>query len=235
MAIDPNVILSRLNDGTLARGRWTGTDALGRHIACLLAAIVPECGEKKSPSACPAEVMPAWLAYLTPKLDDCTSSGRWPGHVRRYATVAGRWHMLDGNAWRRCLLATLDEYLAISEPYDTHGVVAPVRALIADGAPVGDGRWRAETASAWAAMEAAEMEARGVAGVRAEEAEDAARAAAWAAFGAEDIPRPETAKAAEEAAKAAARGRWAAWDRIADACLAAIERECDAAAATPLH
>lgn len=77
----------RIAEGTLARGRWTGTDARGRQTACLLAALAPECGVSGSAGSCPAEVMPAWLAHLTPWLDDAPSAEAWPGLVRRYSST----------------------------------------------------------------------------------------------------------------------------------------------------
>ena len=97
--------IQRLNGhieaGTLIRGRWTGTDEQGRHLACLLAAMVPECGKEQMASVCPAELMPQWLAQLTPWIDDAGSDAAWPGVVRRYAAVAARWHALSAEEWRR--------------------------------------------------------------------------------------------------------------------------------------
>jgi hypothetical protein len=83
-------ILGYLNSGRLIRGAWTGTDSQGRRTACLLAALSPEAGRSKDPGACPASVMPAWLAHLTPWIDDAGSKEAWPGTVRRYAELAGR-------------------------------------------------------------------------------------------------------------------------------------------------
>lgn len=100
-----NEAIERLNkaieEGTLIRNAWTGTDEQGRHTACLLAAMVPECGECRSSGACPAEVMPAWLATLTPWIDDAGSAEAWPAMVRRYAAVAARWHVLSSADWLR--------------------------------------------------------------------------------------------------------------------------------------
>lgn len=67
--------------GTVGRRIWhrwtrlhhqvrTGTDAHGRHLACLLATVAPECGEAMTPDVCPADIMPLWLAHLTPWLAD---------------------------------------------------------------------------------------------------------------------------------------------------------------------
>ena len=71
---------------TLTRRRWTAEEQ-GRHLACLLAAMVPKCGERETSDACPATVIPEWLAHLTPWIDDAGSQDRWPGVVREYACL----------------------------------------------------------------------------------------------------------------------------------------------------
>jgi hypothetical protein len=81
----------------LIRGKWMD----GKTRACLLATLAPECGEAQSAAVCPAEIMPAWLAHLTPWLDDAGSEAAWPAMVRRYAALAHRWHVLTPEAWRR--------------------------------------------------------------------------------------------------------------------------------------
>lgn len=86
-----------ISEGRLIRGDWTN----GEDHACLLAALAPEAGEAKNVSACPAAVMPRWLAELTPWIDDSGSSAQWPAQVRRYANVARRWHVLQKADWRR--------------------------------------------------------------------------------------------------------------------------------------
>ena len=101
--------IQRLNEmmeeGRLIRDDWSGTDSNGREVACLLAALSPEAGEDENPGACPAEVMPAWLAHITPWLDDSGSYTEWPRMIRRYAACANRWHTLDDSAWRRIEVA----------------------------------------------------------------------------------------------------------------------------------
>lgn len=187
-------------------------DALVRHDwgdgyerACLLAAMVPECATAESPKACPATVMPKWLAYMTPKFDDLGSDEVWPGMVRRYAAVAARWHILDAKAWKRVHLRTLHGIVSEARQRATPTQVEVIEAIdgvlvwLAAGAPEED-RSKVQ-AAAWASALAAETAA--------------AWAAAWAA---------ETTTAA--AARAAAT---TAWDRITDLTLTAIEQECDAA------
>jgi hypothetical protein len=87
-------------EGRVTRNKWTGEDAEGRELACLLAALSPEVGPGDV-DACPASVMPLWLAKITPRLDNCGTALAWPGMVRRYASLARRWHVLDEEGWLR--------------------------------------------------------------------------------------------------------------------------------------
>ena len=102
-----NTILQRLEEGTLIRNAWTGTDDRGRKTACLLAALSPEVEREKTAAACPAEIMPSWLAHLTPWMDDAGTLEAWPGMVRRYADLASRWHVLSDADWKRVEFTTL--------------------------------------------------------------------------------------------------------------------------------
>lgn len=94
-------IARRIDEGTLARGRWTGTDNHGRHVACLLAAMAPDAAAAQSADACPAWLLPPWLAHLTPWIDDAPSNEAWHGIVSRYADLIGRSSVLDAAAWHR--------------------------------------------------------------------------------------------------------------------------------------
>ena len=204
-----------VRENRVIRGSWTR----GHDRACLLAALSPEAGYAESAAACPAEVMPPWLAYLTPWLDDAPSADAWPHIVRRYASLARRWHVLDGKAWRRAEIASL---LAIVEEARTHAggdprVLSAIDGVIAwlrRGAPhhestrVRDAAAAARASAAWA-VDAADAAARAV--DAAARAVDAARAARAAVAG---------AAAAEAAA-----------DRIAAGVLDAIEREIERAEA----
>jgi len=239
-------------EGRLLRGTWTD----GRERACLLAALSPECGKAKSPDACPATVMPAWLAELTPWMDDAGSTGAWPGMVRRYAGLARRWHVLDAAAWRRLdyasraiavrearshvvrvapsdpVLLAIDGVLALLER--EHVDPAAARAA-ADAAAADAARARADAAAAWAAAAWAARTA-----TRSPRAAVAARAradaAAWAAEAAWAAAAWAAHEAAAGSAAAATAATWAAGaasaasaDRITDAILDAIEREIAAA------
>jgi hypothetical protein len=86
-------------EGTLIRHKWTGTDARGRETACLLAALAPACATAKRATACPADVMQPWLAYLTPWIDDAGTATAWHGHVLRFAALAERWPSWSEAEW----------------------------------------------------------------------------------------------------------------------------------------
>jgi hypothetical protein len=81
-------------NNAVARGTWT---------ACLLSQLAPECESAESWTACPSEVMPPWLAALTPWMADSASPGAWPNVVRRYAALSRRWHVLTPDSWRRLM------------------------------------------------------------------------------------------------------------------------------------
>lgn len=201
----------------LIRRAWTGSDKQGRQTACLLAAMSPEVASSRDASACPAHIMPEWLAILTPWMDDYGSDDAWHGMVRRYAAVAARWHVLSDEIWRRLDYTArrigLEDCLQFSE--DTAPAVEGVIALLRQaeaGADVAYSKWAAAAAAAEAAAAAAEA-----AGAVAETAiawtAEAATASAWVA-----------AKAAWVACPAA---QAAAIDRITAAILSAIEKACD--------
>ena len=159
-------ILSYLESGRLLRRKWAegprGPDGYER--ACLLVALAPECAEDEDVSACTADVMPAWLAHLTPWMDDAGTEAAWPAMVRRYADLAGRWHVLDDAAWRRALLASLLAIVTEARSHatgDEASACDTVIGLLREQAPAGDARW-----AAWAARDAAR--------------DAAADAAAWA-------------------------------------------------------
>jgi hypothetical protein len=263
------------DEGRIIRGQWHRTDSDGRELACLLGAVG---ADVNSPSKCPAEVMPAWLAYLTPSIDDNISASAWPAIIRRYADCAVRWHVLTPDDWRRCEMKVKREALLIAQPFDNGGSCATVLDLI-DMALAGDepseSDWRDADADAADAADAAYAAAAAYAADADADAADAAAAdaAAYAAAAAAadaDADADAAAYAAYVAAAAAAAAaayadadsdadadayaayaadadaayaartdgaavnrayvaRAAAWDRIADACLSAIEHELEQA------
>jgi hypothetical protein len=90
-----------LRDGRLLRSAWTDTDDQGREMACLLAAIVPECGTQQTSEACPAGLMPQWMASLTVFIDDRGTDEAWPRTVERYVSLLRRSYVLSESAWTR--------------------------------------------------------------------------------------------------------------------------------------
>lgn len=99
--IDTTRLDTMISDGRLIRCAWTGHDAEGRETACLLAALSPDVARDLSPGACSSTIMPPWMAYLTPWINDAPSATAWPGIVRRYADLARRWHVLNEAGWHR--------------------------------------------------------------------------------------------------------------------------------------
>ena len=213
-----------IDDGTLIRNAWTGTDDQGRKTACLLAALAPETGRARSASVCPATVMPLWLAHLTVWIDDSGSEAAWPAMVRRYAGLASRWHALSPEDWRRLdyrvRVICLDE---ADRHYDHDLYPAVARAVqrvraLCCRAGAGDmparGEWAADPAAAretareeWAADPAAAASCAGAAEAACAGASEAA-AASWEALW--------------DAAWVRAAS-WAAADRMTAALLDAIE------------
>jgi len=124
----------RLDDkiagGNVCRGVWTD----GEHV-CLLLALAPECGETESADACPADLVPQWLAELTPWIDDAGTLEHWPDVITRYASVVRRAaSQFDAPAWRRCdyrarRAALLEARSAVA---DFDRVIADVDRVIAD-------------------------------------------------------------------------------------------------------
>lgn len=165
----PSPILARLEAGTLARGRWTGVTADGRRTACLLAALVPAVRQAERASACPAEVMPAWLAGLTPWIDDAGTDAAWAGHVREYAALAPHFGRLSADAalGRMALLRVLRVIVAEADRHITGASGSDLNALL-DREIAGEAVGRNEYADA---AEAA------AAGAAARSAADAARSA----------------------------------------------------------
>jgi membrane protease subunit (stomatin/prohibitin family) len=206
---------------TVKRGQWT---------ACLLSQLSPEAEDANNAGACPSDVMPAWLAYLTPWIDDSGTVEHWPDVVRRYASLARRWHALVPEQWHRLdyrvraiCVREATRHTTDQKVIETCAKVALLCDRVANGGDVTSKEWavaaaRAAGAAAWAARAAAgTAEARAA---RAEaEAAAGAGAAAWAARAA------WAAKAARAEAGTAEAAGAAGADRIIDAVLDAIEQE----------
>jgi len=85
----PDRLLALLAAGRVTRGAWTGTDAEGRRTLC--AALSDEVEVAESAGACPAELMPAWLAHLVVDIDDETSLEARDGLLLRLGRLSSRW------------------------------------------------------------------------------------------------------------------------------------------------
>lgn len=209
----------------IIRGSWTCSDAQGRSMACLLAAISPEVAESEDPQAwtargsraamCPASVIPTWLALLTSGINDGPSAAAWPNIIRRYAAVIRQAAVLTEEDWRRLDYAVRAVALRVALPHAGRrsAVVESVLALCdraARGEVVSGEDWH-----------------RVVGAVRPETEESSAWAAVAAAEGSEWAPvaaAEESVRAAVEAARVARTGsrrpsgrlsRWTATDAMA--------------------
>jgi hypothetical protein len=190
-------------DGRLIRGKWTGKDDEGRETACLLAALYPPCGEAKAESACPAALMPSWLASLTVLIDDSGTLEKWPGHIKRYAQVI-----------RGVVALPAEKMAALS---------TRIRVLIVREA------MSHITRDEWGCKAACEQTIKALESGDTAKISAAASAAASAASAAASAARSAAASAARSAAASAATS--AAWsaaasaaeDRLIDAFLTAME------------
>ncbi len=198
-----------IEQGRLVRWAWGD----GQERACLLLALAPEVGAEGAVERCPAYLIPAWLAYLTPDLDDCGTGAAWPAMVRRYASVVRRGaETLDDAGWRRVLARTMLAVLAEATPLDPSGSCARVAALwsrVLAGDEPREEEWAAAASASAAVAALATWAARLAASV-------AARAASASAAAAVGAARPAARATAGEAA----------WDRITTALLDGIDLEC---------
>jgi len=217
---------SMISKGRIIRKSWVSADDQGREVACLLAALSPEAGEAENPEACPAEVMPAWFAHITPWLDDNGSYSEWRRVVRRYAACAARWSALDDAAWRRVEVATrraaVVEAMKTTEDELTLRSSHATLAWLDEDMPESScpdviGASAAMWSVRWAARRSSVCDVLKAVYCSANSAEAAKRAEAGVQEG------DATDDATEAAAKASA---WATADRIIDAVLTALEKEC---------
>ncbi len=241
--MDTTRLTQFINEGRLLRGKWRGTDDRGRETACLLAALAPECGRDESVASCPADVMPAWLAHLTPWMDDDGTDEAWPAMVRRYAAVAARWHVLDAVAWQRVEwrvhVAIVTEAMRHTDDARVlaacQGVIDVYVDAIATGVVDESRRAAAESAAASVAWSVAWSAANSAASAVARAAWRAAESAAYSAAKSAAVRAAYSAatSAAVRAAYSAATraAKRATVDRLTAAILGAIEAACDEAEA----
>lgn len=206
-------LLALHKQGRVIRGEWHGISDAGRETACLYAALVPGA---RGTNACPARLMPQWLADLVPDIDDNGSAAAWPAMIERFARAVPIMGALTPEAERRVLAKTMLAALAIASPYNP-GACAPVIAIWERelaGEPPEPMDWQSAQAvregncvASWAAAAAWATSATPW---------SARAAAAWATL---------AARAAQEDSGAAREAEEAAWDEISDALLTAVEAE----------
>lgn len=235
---------AHIEAGTVIRDGWTGTDALGRHTACLLSAMWPLCGSAESPDWCPADIMRPWLAHMTPWINTAGSLASWPYVIRRYAAAAARWHVLSDAQLGRLhqlaraacvreamrhtqnppVLAVCEDIASTLEQGDwptmeqrENAADAAVKAMLAQASSLAP----SETAALSAAADAASKPS--WAQSLAQAASAAAEAASEESWDAE-VAVSVAMAAAEEAAQVSS-------DRLIDAILTLIEQACSEAEA----
>jgi hypothetical protein len=142
--------------GALVRHEWGD----GQERACLLLAIAPEVGAGNV-AACPAAVLPRWLAQLAPSIDDNGTAVAWPAMVRRFSAVVRRGaERRDPAVWRRVLARFMIATMGEAGVRDTSGSCERVAALwrrVIDGDEPTATEWAASGAAAWAAEARAEV------------------------------------------------------------------------------
>jgi hypothetical protein len=234
-----------IDEGRVIWGDWTREED-GRHLACLLAHLAPECGETRDASACPGDVLPPWLAHLTPWMDDNVSDAYRPALWREYARVVRRAAILTADDWRRLDYAARAIAVRDARPHAEGSQLAAIDGVLAllDRGAAGDwpsddemeqaarATWMAYAvteAAAWAAANAPANAAATWAAARAAwtaavagEAGGAGGAGVWAAA---RTAASTAARAATTRAKAKDE-KTAAADRITRAVLAAVDAAC---------
>ena len=109
-------ILAACDNGTLVQGRWHGRED-GREIACLLGSIHPKV---KTAADCNGDLMPLWLAELTPTLFDGIPADQTHTIARRYGELVSRWHALSLTQWdailTRVLVRCVDDAVNAARP-----------------------------------------------------------------------------------------------------------------------
>jgi hypothetical protein len=143
-------------------GAWDRGEKDGRRVACLLAHLAPECIEYQHASACPADVLPGWFAYLTPWMDDEVSDEYRPVFWREYARVVRRSAVLTADDWRRLDYAAREIATAEAKAQRVATTVAALEAAAAaaEGVQVVAAREAAKVATnaaSWAVSQPGEI------------------------------------------------------------------------------
>lgn len=168
-------ILRVCDEGRLIQGQWHDRAEDGREFACLLGAIHPSVTRS---AECNDDLMPMWLAVLTPVLFDGVTADQALPLARRYGVLVGRWHALSPAQWSRVLtrflIRTIDEAVDAARPgcavkpywLAVDAACAQVKAALENGKDL-DGAARAAVA-AWVVAEARAEAAEAAAEARAE-------------------------------------------------------------------
>jgi len=191
-----------------------------RHEWALLGHISPEAAAAKDPFACPAETLDAWFAQLLLFIDDRCSLERRYEFLRRVAVVLRQWDSLPSEVRSRldyeCRAIAVREarqHIPASEEPSLAAldVVLALLDRASTSGEISEQEWLAAGRAAWWPWLAASF------------------AKEWAAVGATTWAARATGRAA--AAARASEEAAASADRMIDAMLTAMERECAKVAA----
>ena len=80
-------------------GRVEGAE--GVEIESIIAALVPEMEKWRQVDMVPPELMPTWMAWVTPWMEDHGRKERWGALVQTYASLLVRWDILGPQDWDR--------------------------------------------------------------------------------------------------------------------------------------
>lgn len=217
-----------IEENRVIRWQWNvpaDDTADGRERLCLLAAISPEVVTAQTHAACPAALLPGWLAELTPSIDDHTSGDKWPQIIREFSrAVRAGAARLDAAGWERVKLRLLLAIVGVARRHGADACCILASRILTDalnGSPPN----AAARSAASDFMERAERDFYAAC--------DEAADASWDAL----CHNPSSAAtSAARAARAASIGsghtlahahaaRCAAWDEVAAALFAAIDAE----------
>jgi len=76
---------------------------------CLLGAMHKESAINRHHSYCPKEIMPKFMAAITPIINDYVSTEKWEAMVDRYIGLASKWYKLTPDQW-----SEIERYAAIA-------------------------------------------------------------------------------------------------------------------------
>jgi hypothetical protein len=79
------------------------------HQYCLLGAMHKESAINRHHSYCPQEIMPKFMAAITPIIDDYVSRENWESMVQRYISLASKWYRFTPDQW-----SEIERYAAIA-------------------------------------------------------------------------------------------------------------------------